>query len=351
MFKTKPDIYLKVGVIGIVINLVILFFTLYGRFTPDNLKGVTGWQGDRGFKGRKGIQGVRGLRGKKGGRGNDGNYGSIGLQGAYSGNSAGKRIYCHSDNCFKKNSTYHGRTELTEGARIWPSDECINAGNFENDILSHHNIDDHFEHNMKCGYNWIWSDRQNSKSCVKDVGADLYRDGNVRWINGEVSESCPTLASIKGGYGVSTNNSKCKNECPECPGKNTRKKFCGNLSDYSRPARVEGTCQRETLEDLSGNSLIFCCNQDGSDIEKNMGTACNPKITEYCKNEKNKEECRKNMGFSGEAKFRDTINLNDRRCKLDKDNYLPGGDKKIRNWCVGTWGCCRALTGVRRMRH
>jgi hypothetical protein len=351
MIKTNPDIYLLFGIVGILLNLIIMFFSLRGKYTPTTLAGVSGWQGDRGTQGNIGIKGVKGLRGKKGKRGNYGNHGAIGLIGAYSGDSAGKRIYCSSDDCIKKNTTYHAPTSLTDGVRVWPSDECINAGNFQYSTLGAHNVSDNNNHHIKCGYNWIWSDRQSANSCVKDIGDDLYKNSEVRWISGARSLASPTLASIKGGYGVSKNNLTCKNECPECPGRNTRTKVCGNLKDSSRPPRVEGTCQRETLDQLSTNALIFCCNQDGSDIEKNIGTVCKPKITEYCNNNDNLEECKAKMGFSADLKFRDTVKSNDKRCSMDADNNLPGGNNNIRNWCVDSWGCCRALTGVRRMRH
>ena len=351
MVKTNPNIYLLFGIVGVILNLLIMFFSLRGTYTPYKLVGISGLQGDRGKIGEMGMRGVRGLRGKKGGKGNIGNAGSRGLIGADSGNPGGQRIYCLTDDCIKKNSIYHGKTTLTDGVRIWPSDECINSGNVEYNTLDNHYVSDNNNHNIKCGYNWIWSDRQSTNSCVRDVGNDLYKNSNVRWIPGEVSEASPTLASTKGGYGVSTNNVHCKNECPECPGRNTRTKVCGNLNDSSRPARVEGTCQRETLNQLATNTLIFCCNQDGSDIEKNIGSACKPKIREYCQNEENYNECKEKMGFSNETKFRDTLGLDDRRCSLDEDKNLPGGNKDIRNWCVDSWGCCRALTGVRRMKH
>ena len=349
---TNPDKYVILGLVGIFINLIVMFFSLRGKYTPQTLKGVTGLQGSRGSIGTQGYSGMTGLRGKKGHRGEDGNFGNIGLIGSSDGNTSGKRIFCATENCMKKNSDFHNKTLISDGIRIWPSDECINSGNVIANRITEHQVFDKNKHNIKCGYNWLWSDRKNIDSCVRsDIGQQFNDNSNLKWISGPTSEISPTLSKTKNGYAISTNNNKCLEECPECPGKNTRTKYCSRLNDYSRPSRVEGTCQKDSLEELASNSLIFCCNQDGNDIEKNRGSACKPKITEYCENPKNKEECRKNMGFSTENKFRDTISLDDRRCQIDENKNLPGGDKDIRNWCVGTWGCCRALTGVRRMRH
>ena len=106
MVKTNPDIYFLFGIVGIILNLIIMFFSLRGKYTPTTLEGVPGLQGDRGEIGNIGNRGVIGLKGKKGGRGNVGNYGSIGLIAANSGDPAGQRIYCSTDNCMKKNSIF-----------------------------------------------------------------------------------------------------------------------------------------------------------------------------------------------------------------------------------------------------
>ena len=353
-FIKNTDKYIIFGLIGIFANIILLFLMISGKYTPDTLKGAVGFQGKIGYRGPQGVKGIKGLKGKKGGRGLKGESGDTGVDADIDGLTAGKRIFCSTKDCIKE------KAEFSNNTRIWPSDDCINSGNIISNTVQKHIVNNAKTHNFNCGYNWIWSDRINANSCTK-IGNNFTKDDNtVKWIDEDINNISPTHMNNKGGFGISMNKKTCEKKCPKCPGMNTRKKKCKNLSSRSRPALVEGTCQEETINELKNNSLIFCCEEDGDDIEKNTRSACKPKLTEYCLNSKNRDECLKELGYSNNVNFRDTLTVFDEngnikrlddRCKSDEKGNRYGGDNNFRNWCINSWGCCQPLNGVRRMKQ
>ena len=262
--------YIIIGFIGVIINLVIMFSIINGKYTPHTLSGATGLQGLRGEYGISGSQGARGVTGDKGGRGGTAQSGRKGSIGAH-----GKIIFCSTDDCIKANSEYHS-IDQEQSVRLWPSHDCINAG----DPVSHgpwDNINDKNNHDIKCGYNWVWSDRKADDSCVKagenvkflsDKTDDTKK---VSWVNhdGISSSISPTLSNLKGGFGVSSNKDNCIDSCPECPGQqlwsntqnryvNSRAVSCGReINDRSRPPIVDGTCKNSTFNELEGKVKTF----------------------------------------------------------------------------------------------
>lgn len=338
--------------IGIIINILIFYYIMKNLYTKNRLKGAYGMQGHQGDIGPKGLQGPRGPRGLQGGPGEDGNPGIQGNRG-----KDGERIYCSTSDCIDKRVI----TTETDNEKIWPSKDCRKSlftgeRNEENEDTA--NL------NGYCGRNWVWENNTNERC---NNGSTNGWHGNV-WDDGSISEgvnqtykwsATQNNASELGAHFSSsidscnpTNNDDParKGNCPTI----RRNLKCRDLTSKNiHPA--EGSCRSESKDNLKNNALIFCCGQDGKDIENNNGSAClvtgknSDGTYTYSKNRFNK--CNK-----GPVKVRDTT-FGDNVNRIYRNSAQPatqGGNvtyENVRSWCIGDWGCCNGLSGQKRYQN
>jgi hypothetical protein len=331
--------------IGIIANILIFYFVMKNLYTKNRLKGAYGMQGKQGDIGPEGLRGPKGPGGPQGPRGNDGPQGPQGQQGKY-----GERIYCSSIDCNDKRIIRRDPDD-PNSEQIWPSRDCRKS-------LYTDSITDTTT-NGWCGRNWVW-EKNTVASCNNNSTQNGWY-GNV-WDDGSVSEE--NNQTYKWSTVVQTNlkkeelgthfapstadcNSIVDERSGNCPTVSRNSK-CRDLTTKSvHPA--EGSCRNETREKLNNNALMFCCGQDGQDIEDNRGSAC--LVTGKTNGNYTHSVDRYNKCTNGPIKVRDTNN------KIYRNASQPavqGGDvthENVRSWCIGKWGCCDAMGGKKRYQN